>query len=1755
MKKVNLNEVKNKILPMFLLILLLVGGSYAWFNYVKVGDKTQVVRAGKYSFKLEECENDIILKNAVPESAKKGLEEDVCTFRVQNTGSVSGEYTVYLDDEELEEKEKRMNDSFVRYSLVKGDEEESEEKTKLLTTTGTNPERVMATGTLNKGEEDVYHLKVWIDSEATNEVMSTIFYGKLRVKIDQTTKQTVTINPNGGVYNKKKENTVIAKKTGETVEIVEEPQREGYEFVGWEIEEGTVITGNIITVGKKNITLKAKWNVSKDAVARINDNYYTSLEKALEAAKETGDTIVMVKDTSESVVNQKDVTLDLENHTVTSKEEQTIINNGTLRIIKSGTIGNTNKKVIVNNGVLILGEDDSEVSQKNPYIKGSELGIEQKGTMKFYDGLVEAKVGITGEVNEVAEGHYVFVDHDDQTGNQKVYLVETLTKAVVKTNGTIPIYYFNLQDAINTTTITQEKIEAIRNFEAAYALVVKADTNIVIDIKGYTVETGNKITNEGNLTIKDTESEKGVLKPSVSITNNGKLIFEGIAVEETTDVNVVENSGNLEINSSTITANGGYAVDDKGILLMNKEATLKSNSNYAVYYNKADSITLENGNIQGLYIDNSDAVVTINSGNYSNISDKKAIYFNGKNFTINGGSYTSKKANAVESAGGTIEINGGEYKSEESQGICLGGSSVINNATVTGKNGIETTGTMTINNATVTVTENALYNYGTNLTINEGNYNGKMAIGQNRGTTNVYGGTYEGTEYGIGGRKNGLWDDPRGTVNIGQDDKNNEITITGKEAGVDFSEYYHQVTTNIYKGTITGGTGVKDKDYLSVYGGTIVGTNGPGIDAGGKIYGGKITGTTYGINATTTTVIGKEQEEVNIISPEIIGEMYGLYINGGNVSLYGGIYKGKTGGYNGGTISSMPDGYSVLESTEEINGDIYLTNYLGTKKNFLRVGEKGYNSFSKAIESIDEEGTIEVTASTEISTDIEIPADKKITIELLGNTLSMSQKITNNGELVIKDSSEDKTGTITNSLTDQSAYGIVSNKKITLESGNVVTTSNASSVYISGEGILNDVKISSNQKSVYLNSGTLTINGGSYTSKKANAVESAGGTIEINGGEYKSEESQGICLGGSSVINNATVTGKNGIETTGTMTINNATVTVTENALYNYGTNLTINEGNYNGKMAIGHNRGTTNVYGGTYEGTEYGIGGRKNGLWDDPSGTVNIGQDDEIINDKPIIKAKTYAITRGNDNSTVYNFYDGVLKGQTGASSSDFKSIAKNSSMIDSEETIDDVMYQTIYLIDSPEVATNNGKNYTSLNDAIKESNNGDTITIINDVSEFNAINIESDKNITIDMVGYTLKAVNGITNEGTLTIRNSNETEKSKIKTNSAVLLIQNKGMLSIENAILENTNTAQYIIKNFEGATLTTSNVDVNGNYGITNASNIELNDTNITISKDDGYALYNDNQKDYTVNLNGGTYTSESNNIAIYNNGITTTEMTISNITIVGNVSNNVSKLTLNNSTVSRTHGNAGVTAVNNSSGVLNIESSEIRSKSTYNTYWAHSEVNCVYSENGDLIMKSVGLESFGTKGSDQTFNGIKLNLTSKVDNTILIDDVTTNFDNKGVDVNSLYISGGDNNSNIQIKNINFNIASANTGYGIYETSTSNDFNVNLISGNIYTNATTAYGVYVDSGSLTMGIKDGDGSENATVDKENPFVKAVGTTGVGVKKNNGYFKYYDGKIMGSTNAKPDTTTDTEYNYEAVMHTDQETGYEYCVLEYMK
>ena len=501
---------------------------------------------------------------------------------------------------------------------------------------------------------------------------------------------------------------------------------------------------------------------------------------------------------------------------------------------------------------------------------------------------------------------------------------------------------------------------------------------------------------------------------------------------------------------------------------------------------------------------------------------------------------------------------------------------------------------------------------------------------------------------------------------------------------------------------------------------------------------------------------------------------------------------------------------------------------------------------------------------------------------------------------------------------------------------------------------------------------------------------------------------------------------------------------------------------------------------------------------------------------------------------------------------------IEEDSIIIGEEETIDDVLYNVEYLEKTKDTYLNEttNKKYIDLQTAIDEASNGDSLKLLTNALVYSVVEIPQGKNLTINLNHNNIKITKKFTNDGKLAIIDDSEENIGKLYTNQSQKLIVNNGTLNIKNVSLENNNTMYFIITNSSTGTINIQSSFMTGMEGIQNDGNMTLKNVNIT---SDNYSVYNNNQNNNEVSIVGGVYKNTKNNISVYNNGLSTSTMTLSGITENGIISNNNAILNIDNSELSGNYDSFGdYSVINNSNGVLNVNLSDVTISSTfdeYDRYSRPSNINCIYNNSGDLSVKSSNLNANAVQSQyNQLSTGIKIDSKTTDDNTILIDDVTTNISSKQQGA-SVYITGGANSSDIQIKNAKFNVNEAVTGYGIYETSTSNDFNVNLISGNIYTNATTAYGVYVDSGSLTMGIKDGDGSENATVDKENPFVKAVGTTGIGVKKNNGYFKYYDGKIMGSTNAKPDTTTDTEYNYESVMHTDQETGYEYCVLEYMK
>lgn len=177
--KEKLWESKELIIAIFLVLLLLITGSYAWYRYNLSSDKVHIIKAGNLKLVLDDSMSEgIMISNAIPVSDRKGLETKVYTFTLENLGTAESSYTLYFDDLALGEQETRMRDDYVKYSLVKND---GSPTTALLSTIGENPNRILETGTIAGKTKNTYTLQVWISKDAENDVMGTIFYGKIRI--------------------------------------------------------------------------------------------------------------------------------------------------------------------------------------------------------------------------------------------------------------------------------------------------------------------------------------------------------------------------------------------------------------------------------------------------------------------------------------------------------------------------------------------------------------------------------------------------------------------------------------------------------------------------------------------------------------------------------------------------------------------------------------------------------------------------------------------------------------------------------------------------------------------------------------------------------------------------------------------------------------------------------------------------------------------------------------------------------------------------------------------------------------------------------------------------------------------------------------------------------------------------------------------------------------------------------------------------------------------------------------------------------------------------------------------------------------------------------------------------------------------------------------------------------------------------------------------------------------------------------------
>ena len=198
------------------------------------------------------------------------------------------------------------------------------------------------------------------------------------------------------------------------------------------------------------ITLEAS-NIS---VIKIGENEYKSLAEAISAVADIAEETTIIQVIADfsivkpvEILQNKNITIDLAGHTVTTYGKGGIINNGILQITDStekGTgkiiskigIGLNNKGILtiergtievngcaINNeaeGILTLGVEDGEANETPLNIKGTTYGIKNTAVFNLYGGIATGEKAVEGVISDREYGHCI-VDTSSY-GNNVCYL-------------------------------------------------------------------------------------------------------------------------------------------------------------------------------------------------------------------------------------------------------------------------------------------------------------------------------------------------------------------------------------------------------------------------------------------------------------------------------------------------------------------------------------------------------------------------------------------------------------------------------------------------------------------------------------------------------------------------------------------------------------------------------------------------------------------------------------------------------------------------------------------------------------------------------------------------------------------------------------------------------------------------------------------------------------------------------------------------------------------------------------------------------------------------------------------------------------------------------------------------------------------------------------------------------------------------------------------------------------------------------------
>lgn len=1087
-----------------------------------------------------------------------------------------------------------------------------------------------------------------------------------------------------------------------------------------------------------------------------------------------------------------------------------VYNEGTITINDARIVSTYNTGIKnTSTGIVNFGTADGNVKFK-PTVYGKLYGVYNEGTFNFYDGIIDgptdASIGVKLDVTEeeyirvIYQGEYNYDDGTESgytvASGREISVLEQIEVAhLTSTDKNYTSLKGALADAEDTDTITVLTNATLVSSDES--LIIKDGQNITFDLAGFTISAGNSNTfvNNGTLKITDSssyEDDEGnkvvgsiINGADVLVKNNGELTIEEVNLELTTGGSkdeyktLIENNGTANINSGTLTTKGSYSyvVNATEDAITNIEtATLEDKGAYSNVLNLAENTetTIGLATIKGGIYNSANGKVTTNGTTIS-----AEVYNNAdgtitlKNTTTTGG-VTNNGEGIININGGTIDYASYSAITNNSTGTINVAGGSISGRVVAIYNLKE--GTINIDGTQELVAVKARPESGstTRVIYNDGSGNINIKGNVTLGSTNY-------TGYG-------MYNDT-GTITLGDEDNvNNNVKINPSSIGV----YNLSGTFNYYGGTITAGSKAVQGRISNIPEGyqvlRSVNEDSKEVYEIGKTENvAEANGTTYATlkqafdNTTTGTIkllkniVITEEDVINIKSnKDVTLDLNGNLIKAHNYTETF-INRGK---------------FTITDSSENAEGTIEAENVIIVKN----TGEFTMAGGNIIVHQHQTEKIIYNTVDTE--------TNSNGTLNITGGVIALSGARTNS--YIIYSDSPNKIvmsgGTI--NITDggnryYTLSGIYLEKAgavLEITGGKIISKYDEAGIYVDRNANNIEINIAGNGE---VASKVLT-----YSNTKINISDECVISESI------------VTYGKESEIN---VTGGNVGQINGNY---NTTLNIYDGAKLNYNGSVisevkTVNiyGGEINGDVYM--SSGTLNMTGGTINGISYGVCLYNSSTATITGGTINASEGPGIkiyssnatltlgentggypSTKVPEITGYTYGV---ENTGGTFNFYDGILKGSTYATSG---TVTNTPELFTTQYSEEGTVATLGIMATFEQVALVNGIYYDDLESAIAAAITTDAkIEMCKDIILQKSIEIPSGSSISIELAGnsiygYTEDAT--IINNGTLTILDStSDTISYSAINNKSGIAIKNNGVLTIGNSEDDvNTNSPRII-----------------------------------------------------------------------------------------------------------------------------------------------------------------------------------------------------------------------------------------------------------------------------------------------------------------------------------------------------------------------